>query len=189
MDKVRCKLCWHCRENLRSSRNRSTNIEGQCKLFIQALSNNSTCVLCNSNDNIEFDHIDPKQKVYKLSDYSWWKCHGGVKAMKEESKKCRPLCRFCHDQQKTTYQKRRYEDIDSMPRKTKLHTILFLQAKYRKQKMEHNIEQKVKRNQCKYCGLKVDQTNSVSFHWAHIDPTTKSLTISNLVNDHHLTSK
>ena len=49
--------------------------------------------------------------------------------------------------------------------------------------MEHNIEQKVKRNQCKYCGLKVDQTNSVSFHWAHIDPTTKSFTISNLVND------
>ncbi len=97
--------------------------------------------------------------------------------MEKELKKCRPLCQSCHDKQSTSH-KRKYESIESMPRKTRLQTIKFLQAKYQKQKREYNIDQKIKRNNCKDCGLEVDQTNAVSFHWAHIDPTTKCSNIS-----------
>ena len=182
MDKVRLKLCWKSREIFRNSRNRPTNAVGRCKSFIQELSKNSTCVQCNSNDNIEFDHIDPTLKLQRLGKYDWWSWNGGVEAMKEELKKCRPLCRFCHDQQKTTH-KRKYENIESMPTETRREKGLVILAKYRKQKKEYNIEQKIKRSQCKDCGLKVDQTNVVSFHWAHIDPITKCFNISDIAKD------
>lgn len=182
MDNIRCKMCWHCRELLRKSRNSKTSLEGQCKYFFQTLKQKSQCYLCDSTENIEFDHIDPSKKKHNLSDYTWWKWNGGVEAMKEEFNKCRALCRPCHDQQKTTH-KRKYEDIEYIPRGTKLHTTLFLQAKYRKQKREYNIEKKINHNQCKDCGSKVDKTNAVSFHWAHIDPTTKSFTISDVIRD------
>lgn len=51
------------------------------------------CIKCNSTDSLEFDHIDPKTLVFKLSgpgfNYTW-------KRVLEEAKKCQLLCHDCH---------------------------------------------------------------------------------------------
>ena len=83
LDRLRCKLCWHCREHLRNSRNRLSNLEGKCKEFVSRERNNAICQICNSNDNIEFDHIDPNTKIQNIYRYDWWKWNGGLGAIKE----------------------------------------------------------------------------------------------------------
>ena len=104
LDKVRCKICWTCREYVRKSRNNSeTNKEGKCKAYIKEAYKNAVCELCGCTDNIEFDHIDPATKKQRLGKYDWWSWNGGVEAMKDEMKKCRPLCRPCHDKQPTSH--------------------------------------------------------------------------------------
>jgi len=49
------------------------------------------CVWCGTNENLEFDHIDPAQKQFTISAFPcslelWWK----------EVEKCRLLCKTCH---------------------------------------------------------------------------------------------
>ena len=94
-------------------------------------------------------------------------------------KKCRPLCRSCNDKQETTY-KRKCEDIEFIPTKTKNQKI---QAKYRHEKRQYNTELKCKRKKCNDCNIEVNETNAKLFHWAHIDAFEKSFTISNIVGD------
>lgn len=53
------------------------------------------CVECGSDDNLEFDHINPEQKTFNLSgcylDKAWSK-------IIEEFEKCQLLCKDCHYQ-------------------------------------------------------------------------------------------
>ena len=136
---------------------------------------NAKCEICNSNNNIEFDHIDPMLKIYRLADYSWWKWHGGTDGMKEELKKCR----LCHDKQETSY-KRKFENIQSMPNATKVEKIMQMQAKHRYKKRRYNTILKLSREKCQYCEMEVTEDSAVSFHWAHIDVRNKSCNISDL---------
>ena len=50
------------------------------------------CVICMSEDNLEFDHIDPEQKSFYVGvvlTHSWTK-------IEPELKKCQLLCHDCH---------------------------------------------------------------------------------------------
>lgn len=182
LDRLRCKLCWHCRETVRNSRNSLTNAEGICKHFIQEQYRNAKCEICNSADNIEFDHIDPSIKTQRLSKYDWWSWNGGVEAMKDELKKCRPLCRACHDQQASS-NIRYYPNMSSMPNNSRKEKAAIYYVKQRNEKQQYNNEKKIERGQCKDCGLHVTTLNCKSFHWAHLDARCKRTTISNIIRD------
>ena len=182
LDSLRCKTCWHCRERVRTCRNKSESSEGKCKAFIQELYKNSICELCGCRDNIEFDHIDPSTKKERLGKYDWWSWNGGVDAMKDEIKKCRPLCRTCHAKQPTSC-KRKYDSIESLPNETKKEKAALYYLSQRNQKKEYNNKLKLERNHCKDCNTLVTETNCVSFHWAHVDPCNKVITVSNIVRD------
>lgn len=49
------------------------------------------CVKCGSTSKLEFDHINPKEKLYNIAKI--WHQHGKVTL---ELKKCQLLCNVCH---------------------------------------------------------------------------------------------
>ena len=51
------------------------------------------CVQCGATDNLQFDHIDPSTKKFKIT----LMLSHSKKEVKEELKKCQLLCRECHD--------------------------------------------------------------------------------------------
>jgi 5-methylcytosine-specific restriction endonuclease McrA len=50
------------------------------------------CVKCNSTENLQFDHIDSKTKLYAIGD----KITYPKEKIMDELKKCQLLCRSCH---------------------------------------------------------------------------------------------
>ena len=52
------------------------------------------CVNCGSKNNLEFDHLEPSQKKFKISEILDW----GELNIKAETSKCQLLCKQCHHQ-------------------------------------------------------------------------------------------
>ena len=52
---------------------------------------NDKCVKCGTDEDLEWDHIDPKTKLFKVSGYS-----RAMKDLLAEAKKCQRLCKPCH---------------------------------------------------------------------------------------------
>lgn len=52
------------------------------------------CVKCGSQENLDFDHIDPSTKTQNIS--SAFMLDGPWKRLLEEVDKCQLLCRSCH---------------------------------------------------------------------------------------------
>lgn len=50
------------------------------------------CVECRSNDNLEFDHIDPKTKLFTITQ----RTHLSWDRLRVELDKCQLLCASCH---------------------------------------------------------------------------------------------
>ena len=50
-----------------------------------------SCVVCGSEDNLEFDHIKPSDKSFSISRY-----YGSLENIEAELKKCQLLCKQCH---------------------------------------------------------------------------------------------
>ena len=50
------------------------------------------CQKCGSTDKLEFDHVDPKDKKYNISNMWQWKSE----RIREELLKCQLLCSRCH---------------------------------------------------------------------------------------------
>ena len=90
--------CATCRTSLSKSYKKKTTTTGKCKQVFWDWKKDKRCELCGyQGDNIEADHRpDRGQKIRRCCDYAWWRSHGGVPALEVELKKCRPLCRFCH---------------------------------------------------------------------------------------------
>ena len=88
--------CATCRINLQESNAKDESKKGTCRKIWMDWKTSRCCELCGyKGEWIEADH--PKEKKTKdCSNYCWWSCHGGPKALKEELSLCRPLCRFCH---------------------------------------------------------------------------------------------
>ena len=49
------------------------------------------CVVCGSDECLEFDHIKPQDKSFNISCY-----YGSLESIKAELEKCQLLCRACH---------------------------------------------------------------------------------------------
>ena len=51
------------------------------------------CVDCGATENLEFDHIDPAQKHFKITHYL-----SSINKLSDEIKKCELRCKKCHRQ-------------------------------------------------------------------------------------------
>jgi hypothetical protein len=52
----------------------------------------SQCVRCESTENLQFDHVDPRTKSFNISQQA---THS-LEALAQELEKCQLLCRECH---------------------------------------------------------------------------------------------
>lgn len=80
-NKGRCK-----EQNAKNSVKRKQKLKEEAKQKL-----GGKCVWCGTIENLEFDHIDPAQKLFTISAFPysaemWWK----------EVEKCRLLCKSCH---------------------------------------------------------------------------------------------
>lgn len=60
------------------------------------------CILCGSTENLEFDHINPKKKTFKIMLNITYP----IDRLKKELKNCQLLCHDCHRQK--TLEKQEY---------------------------------------------------------------------------------
>jgi len=129
---------------------------------------------------IEADHIDPKEKVYDLSDYKWWACNGGVAAMRLEAEKVRMICKFCHRLEETSSAARRSGDPELMPtgkwngteEEVKQYTAKH-SATIRYPKQAYVDAEKLRRAHCLQCERPVTAETAFAFDFDHRDPMTK----------------
>lgn len=52
------------------------------------------CINCGATEGLEFDHLDPKEKEFRISEMLDW----GEEKLKGEALKCQLLCKPCHHQ-------------------------------------------------------------------------------------------
>ena len=136
--------------------------------------------------------IDAKQKVYKLSDYPWWSCHGGVEAMKREAgwwvddagvwhtDNIQWLCQFCHRLEPTNNasNERMKEALENDGKKNERIVNMNQYKKHRKAlivypKQQYNNEVKLAVGACVDCDREVTSENAWAFDWDHRKQSTK----------------
>ena len=69
------------------------NNKDLCLSFYRAVKRNSLCLICNTNENIQFHHIIPAEKlteVYKVA------AMGNMRLLRDEFNKTVPLCDADH---------------------------------------------------------------------------------------------
>jgi 5-methylcytosine-specific restriction endonuclease McrA len=66
------------------------------------------CVKCDSTEDLQLDHIDPKTKISHRI-WSWSK-----KRREEELKKCQPLCKKCHTDKSALENRIRMIDVPNL---------------------------------------------------------------------------
>ena len=193
LGKVRCKMCWDCRQELKKSQFNETSATGKCYHYIRNLQQTSQCIDCGETRHIEFDHVDPTQKIYKVTDYVYWASHGSVEALKQEVAKCVPRCRACHWNQPTTIVNQiKYNTIEDVEEEmSKVNAISQQEKKSKKIKKwvlkkvvrvrQFMKEFKMSYNQCEECRKMLTDLNVHAFDFAHIDSTTKKFSISTVV--------
>ena len=109
------------------------------------------------------DHVDPTTKVHSLSHYTWWSCHGGVEAMRNEHEKVQWMCRCCHVLEPTSHQGR--TRIGTYPSDKRI-----------REKETYVNAYKLRLGECQYAGCpRVVTAETVrSFDLDHRDPKTKT---------------
>lgn len=84
----------HYDVNKESEKKRIYERRNKIKKWFQEYKKLFYCVYCNSKDNLEFHHIDPKTKFKEISKMV---CYGySIKRIMKEMEKCITLCRKCH---------------------------------------------------------------------------------------------
>jgi len=116
---------------------------------------------------MEADHLG--KKVYKLGNYNYWACHGGVEAMKKELKNCEPRCRSCHRMvtKKRSEEKRKKEGRTSRP--CIIHRYAIINQK------------KVEIGACAKCKKTVTLDRACTFDFDHLIEKDKKIEISKIV--------
>lgn len=74
-------------------RNKKTN--EKIKLFFKNYKENLKCSFCEENEPccLDFHHLNPKEKEFNVSILT---IYGSIKKLKNELKKCIPVCSNCH---------------------------------------------------------------------------------------------
>jgi 5-methylcytosine-specific restriction endonuclease McrA len=89
-----CKVCM--RESKVYSKNSNRDYVQKARDAVRQYAKETgqdKCAKCGTAENLEWDHIDPSTKVFKISDYS-----RGKNALMKEVLKCQRLCKQCHVQ-------------------------------------------------------------------------------------------
>ena len=163
---TRCETCRHINSK---SRKKSTTKKGECRQFWINWKKRQACTDCGCKDYriIEADHL--RDKVYNVSNYAWWACNGGVKAMENELAKCVPRCCCCHRiKTKQRYDLRRQ-------REGREQQIFFK----RRRQIINQI--KLDRKKCMGCHRKVTPQTFVAFDFDHRDESQKKIAIARSV--------
>jgi len=152
---------------------------------------------------LEADHLEPEDKIHRLSDYSWWASNGGPAAMRAEAAKCQWLCRFCHSLEKTGNAANRCGDPALMPdgkqgKHATEEEVRQYKAKHnaniRYPKQQHVDAEKLRRGGCLACEREATPATVFAFDFDHRDPETKLIGkgtlaregggVAGLVNNH-----
>ena len=129
---------------------------------------------------LQGDHIEPANKVHKLSDYKWWAGNGGVPKMRLEAAKCQWICGFCHVLEPTSLAGKRCGDPVDMPdgkwdgttEEKKQHNAKH-KAKIRYPKHQYVDAAKLRIGCCARCNRGVTPETCVAFQFDHVDEATK----------------
>lgn len=156
--------CSICRNTHRRSTIKPTTKKGKCRAYFEKWKENQACGQCNIRDCrlMEADHQTEFKKVHRCSNYAYWASHGGVKALEEELKKCKPLCRFCH-RLKTKAERKKQS------------------TKSKVAKQDIINAEKLKRGSCMTCKRTVTLENACAFDFDHVNPENKRMNVSHFV--------
>ena len=88
------------------------------------------CVICNSKENLEFDHIDRKTTSFRITE----RISYAFKKIKSELDKCQLLCYSCH-RKKTSKEVEAKHGTDSRYRHHKCRCRPCVVASYKKHKV------------------------------------------------------
>lgn len=163
-------MCASCRVSHIKRISKTTTKSGKCKQVWLEWKKEKSCELCGyQGNNIEADHRPERgPKIHKCSNYTYWSRNGGVPALKAELKKCRPLCRFCHQlvsQQESGILKQKY----TLKKKTYVNQI------------------KLKIGACELCKRKLEKEEECcAFDFDHIDAELKQEGIGTMVSSYSL---
>jgi hypothetical protein len=97
--KLHEKLHWQANpERRKKSKDRRIASTHRNRAFVFSYLLEHPCEKCPESDPIvlEFDHIDPIQKLFNISDASSGNEPKGLDTLKKEIAKCRVLCANCH---------------------------------------------------------------------------------------------
>jgi hypothetical protein len=85
-------------ERRQKTKDRQKVATQKLRTFVFSYLSEHHCEICEENDPIvlEFDHLDPTQKSFNISDATSGHTSKGLKTLKEEIAKCRVLCANCH---------------------------------------------------------------------------------------------
>jgi hypothetical protein len=154
------KTCIKCRESTNKHYYKAS--EPYRKLFEEFKS--AGCIDCGTIVAIEADHRNPEDKVYILSEYSYWIKYP-VELYLNELAKCDRRCAECHSlKTKNTHKPK--ENYSSQER------ILSRQRQ--------NISSRKVGMCCEICNKICEKGFECAFDYDHIDQTTKSINISDM---------
>ncbi len=160
--------CLTCRAIKKKLRNISGTSRELCKKVYDDWRQTHACVRCMNDPNykhnylvIEADHLPEFKKVKQCSAVGYWShTSRGVHALKEELKKCQPLCRFHHQLQT---QQRNHDNGRIQKQKRVLKKRAVINAEKHKRGCCSNPKCKRVLKKGEECGFSFD----------HRDPTTK----------------
>jgi len=176
------KQCYSCRQGNTKRLLNVNTVTGQCRQQWIEWKQKNSCVHCGESDPevLQADHFKGK-KIREVSYYTYWSCHGGPAAQREELKKVQCLCRYCHD----VITKRDY-----FKRQTHRTKLTKRKDKHNEAKKKYVMEEKFRRGGCAICDRKVTEKTVNCFKFDHGENfAEKHFGISNYISKNNCSFK